>query len=121
MKLLLDACMPYDWLAVLLDRGYECTAWLDIGLPHAPDTEIMQHAYDNGEIVLTHDLDFGRLLAFSKASRPSVIQFRAQDIRPAALGPQLLQALNTHEDILHEGALITVEIERTRSRILPLL
>lgn len=71
-------------------------------------------------MVLTHDLDFGRLLAFSKATHPSVIQFRAADIRPPALGPQLLAALRAHRDDLAAGALITVETDRTRSRILPL-
>ncbi|HEX5315779.1 MAG TPA: DUF5615 family PIN-like protein [Candidatus Kapabacteria bacterium] len=80
----------------------------------------MNYAREHNLIVLTHDLDFGTLLAFSKASQPSVIQFRARDIRPTALGSILLQALHTHENILLEGALITVEAERIRSRILPL-
>jgi predicted nuclease of predicted toxin-antitoxin system len=80
----------------------------------------MRYAQEQGRVVLTHDLDFGRLLAFSKATHPSVIQFRALDIRPAALGPQVLQSLSLHEAVLREGALITVETGRTRSRILPL-
>src|SRR6266446_1202658 len=84
MELLLDACMPLDWLPFLRALDFDCVAWLNIGAPNAPDTEIMQYAYDSGFVVVTHDLDFGRLLAFSKAKQPSVIQFRAQDIRPAA-------------------------------------
>ena|ERR1035437_4686268 len=120
MKLLLDACVPLDWLAFLRERGFDCVAWLHLGAPNAPDTEIMNFALDRGLVVLTHDLDFGRLLAFSKAKQPSVIQFRAQDIRPSSLGAQLELALTTHEGILKEGALITVEVERVRSRILPL-
>jgi predicted nuclease of predicted toxin-antitoxin system len=120
MKLLLDACMPLDWLGFLCAHGYDCLAWVRLGPPNAPDSDIMRYAREQGRVVLTHDLDFGRLLAFSKATHPSVIQFRASDIRPAALGPQLLQALRTHEPVLRQGALITVEADRARSRILPL-
>jgi predicted nuclease of predicted toxin-antitoxin system len=120
MRLLLDACLPREWRDFLRAHGHECVAWIDIGAPNAPDTEIMRHAHAGGWVVLTHDLDFGRLLAFSRATHPSVIQFRATDIRPEALGMQLLHALQMHEDALAQGALITVETERTRSRILPL-
>jgi predicted nuclease of predicted toxin-antitoxin system len=120
MKLLLDACMPLDWLDFLNEHKQECVAWLRIGAPNAPDTDIMQYANENNFVVLTHDLDFGTLLAISNAAQPSVIQFRAPDIRPAALGPLLLQALTAHENIIREGALITVEAGRVRSRILPL-
>ncbi len=120
MKLLLDACMPFDWLAFLNDRGHQCVAWLKIGPPNAPDTTIMRYAEEHDMVVLTHDLDFGTLLAFSKTTQPSVIQFRAPDIRPNAIGTMALQALTIHESILYKGALITVETERVRSRILPI-
>lgn len=120
MKLLLDACMPLDWLAFLREHGLDCIAWLHVGAPTAPDSEILRAARLQDRIVLTHDFDFGRLLAFSRDTHPSVIQFRAADIRPAAVGPQLLLALATHREALAAGALITVEVDRTRSRILPL-
>jgi predicted nuclease of predicted toxin-antitoxin system len=120
MKLLLDACMPLDWLEFLNGHDYECVAWLRIGAPNAPDPAIMHYASEHDFVVLAHDLDFGTILALSNADHPSVIQFRAPDIRPPALGTILLQALRAHEDILLEGALITVEAERIRSRILPL-
>jgi predicted nuclease of predicted toxin-antitoxin system len=120
MKLLLDACLPLDWLEFLRQHGYDCQAWVQIGPPNAPDSDVMRYAREQGLVVLTHDLDFSRLLAFSRATHPSVIQFRAPDIRPAAFGPQLLQALRLHEPLLRQGALITVEPDRSRSRILPL-
>jgi predicted nuclease of predicted toxin-antitoxin system len=80
----------------------------------------MRRAFTAGRVVLTNDLDFGRLLAFSRATHPSVIQFRAMDIRPAAIGDAMLQALVAHEAVLARGALITIEPDRTRARILPL-
>lgn len=41
MKLLLDACMPLDWLAFLREHGFDCVACLHIGAPNASDSEIM--------------------------------------------------------------------------------
>jgi len=124
MKLLLDAGMPLEWADFLRLHNHECVAWLDIGPPNAPDSDIMTWAREPGFVVLTNDLDFGKLLAFSRITHPSVIQFRAQDIRPSALGSLMLQALTEHrsrlEGLLGEGVLITVEPERLRTRILPL-
>lgn len=124
MKLLVDACLPVEWVDFLRRHGHECVSWLHIGTPQAPDSEIMSWAREHGFVVLTHDLDFGRLLAFSRATHPSVIQFRAADIRPAALGDLVLWALSQYRALLEgefgEGALITVEPDRLRTRILPL-
>lgn len=124
MKLLLDACMPLEWEEFLRNHGHECRAWIRFGAVNAPDTEIMDWAHKHGFVVFTNDLDFGRLLAFSHATHPSVIQFRAPDIRPTALGAWVLHALKEHQARLEgasgEGALITIETERLRMRILPL-
>ncbi|MDW8310125.1 MAG: hypothetical protein RMK20_12205 [Verrucomicrobiales bacterium] len=66
-----------------------------------------------------------------------MIQFRAPDVRPAALGELVLRALGEYRSWLEGasgtvraacalsaasggGALITVETERLRARILPL-
>ncbi|MCX8090042.1 MAG: hypothetical protein N3I86_03775 [Verrucomicrobiae bacterium] len=53
-----------------------------------------------------------------------MIQFRAPDVRPAALGELVLRALGDYRSWLEGasggGALITVETERLRARILPL-
>jgi predicted nuclease of predicted toxin-antitoxin system len=124
MKLLLDACMPLEWAEFLRQNGHEYVAWLDLGSPNAPDTEIMAWAHQRGYVVFTNDLDFGKLLAFSRATHPSVIQFRAPDIRPPALGALTLQVLKEQQGRLDGslggGALITIEVERSRTRILPL-
>jgi len=39
----------------------------------------------NGFVLLTHDLDFGAILASSGANIPSVIQIRTEDLRPEVL------------------------------------
>jgi len=79
----------------------------------------MAWAKENGHVVFTHDLDFGTLLALTQAEVPSVLQVRAQDIAPTALGPTVAVALRRFEDELGRGALVTVDPARARVRVLP--
>lgn len=84
------------------------------------DVEIMDHARTNDYVVLTHDLDFGTILASTHGEKPSVVQIRAVDVSPDVIGNQIIAALRQMDSELKEGALLTVEPNRTRLRILPL-
>ncbi len=78
MKLLLDMNLSPLWVEHLRTSGWEAVHWSEIGDIRAPDTVIMQWALENGFIVFfTHDLDFGALLAATRANGPSVIQIRS--------------------------------------------
>ena len=72
-------------------------------------------------MVLTHDLDFGALLAASQASGPSVVQLRAEDVMPRALALLLVKTLTAFETEIESGALLVVNEDRARVRILPLV
>ena len=85
----------------------------------ATDDVIMSWARENGYIVFTHDLDFGILLALTRAESPSVIQVRTQDIFPEVLGDRVVKVLQEHLSALEKGALITVDEAKSRVRILP--
>lgn len=71
-------------------------------------------------MVLTHDLDFGAMLAATKATRPSVVQVRTQDVRPQTLSPILIPPLRKYEQDLDAGALLVVDDAKSRVRVLPL-
>ncbi len=47
----------------------------------------MQRALDEQRVVLTHDLDFGAMLAATGARGPSVVAVRIQDVRPQSISP----------------------------------
>lgn len=79
----------------------------------------MAYARLNGFIVLTNDLDFGNLLAWSGEDQPTVVQIRAQYLRVDAVGQQVRQALEQIVDLQAPGALVTVQEQRNRVRILP--
>lgn len=89
-------------------------------MPCAPDSEILAWARDNGFTVLTHDLDFGAILAATGGSAPSVVQLRGQDVMPGAMGECAIGAIRQFEETLERGALVVVDGGRARARLLPL-
>ena len=92
-----------------------------LGARNAPDTEIMAFAAANDYVVLTHDLDFGAILAATQGEKPSVVQIRAEDVSPDVIGATVVSALRQMADELELGALVTVDPSRTRLLVLPLL
>ena len=120
MKVLVDMNLSPQWVGTLAVAGIEAVHWSTVGARAAPDSAIMAHARAHGYVVLTHDLDFGAILAATRGEKPSVIQIRAEDIRPDTIGPQVIRALRQMETELVAGVLLTVEPARTRLRVLPL-
>ena len=120
MKILLDMNLTPKWQVPLQAAGHEVKHWSEIGPANAPDTALMEWARQNGYIVFTHDLDYGALLHATRATAPSVIQARSEDVRPAALAEAVLKALTDAEAELQAGALVTVDTKRHRISVLPL-
>ena len=120
MKLLVDMNLSPDWVAVLEQAGWETVHWSNVGNPRAADSEIMAWARQHGQVVFTHDLDFGTMLAVAQDEGPSVIQVRTQDVAPAAIGKLAVNALRQFQPELEKGALIVLDEARARVRMLPL-
>lgn len=121
MKLVIDMNLSPEWVPLLREHGIEAVHWSAVGNPRAADAEIMQWARDHEAIVFTHDLDFGIILAHTKAGRPSVIQVRTQDVSPSRLEQTVLTVLASHGLALEAGALVTVDEAKSRVRILPIM
>lgn len=121
MKLIVDMNLSPRWVAVIAAAKIQAVHWSSIGALNAPDKEIMAYADENDFIVLTHDLDFGAILANTQGAKPSVVQIRADDVNPDVIGSQVIAALQQMSDELARGALLTIEPGRTRLRILPLI
>ena len=120
MKLLVDMNLSPRWIGLLADAGIEAAHWSTLGASNAPDSELMAYARVNGYVVLTHDLDFGAILAATHGEKPSVVQIRAEEVSPDVIGKQVIVALRQMASELEEGALLTVDPNRTRLRVLPL-
>ncbi len=108
------------WVATLQAAGYLAEHWSKIGSGEASDREIMGYAQVHDMVVLTHDLDFTTILALTNWDKPSVVQIRAEDTSPEAIGAVLIKALTQTAGDLQNGAVLTVEPARSRLRVLPL-
>lgn len=80
----------------------------------------MAYARANDYVILTHYLDFSAILAATLGEKPSVVQIRSDDVSPDMIGAQVIIALNQMSAELENGALLTVDSNRTRMRLLPL-
>jgi predicted nuclease of predicted toxin-antitoxin system len=80
----------------------------------------MEFARVHDYVVVTHDLDFGAILASTGRDKPSVIQIRSDDLTPERLAPSIIDALRQMAEPLQAGALLTVDPARARLRLLPL-
>jgi predicted nuclease of predicted toxin-antitoxin system len=120
MKLLIDMNLSPRRVSVLVEAGFAAVHWSTLGRSNAPDTEIMAFAKANGYILLAHDLDFGAILAATHGEKPSVVQIRSEDVSPEVIGNPVIVALRQMTAELDEGALITLDPNRPRLRVLPL-
>lgn len=109
------------WTEFLAGHKIESVHWSDVGDPKALDVEIMTFARENRFVVFTHDLDFGNILAVTHARGPSVIQARVEDPVPATIGDAVVAAMTENAAHLERGALITLDPDRLRVRILPII
>ncbi len=120
LKVLIDMNLSPDWATTLQRHGWDAIHWSAVGAPSARDREIMDWAAAHDYVVFTHDLDFGTMLALTRAAGPSVVQIRGEDVLPERLERVVVAALNQHQDELTTGALVVVDERRDRVRILPI-
>ena len=120
LQVLVDMNLSPDWIHWFELHQFNAIHWSTVGDARATDRTLMEWALARRFVVFTHDLDFGSLLALTKAAGPSVIQVRAQDVMPDHLGRIVLAALQQYQLLLEQGALVVVDESTTRARILPL-
>jgi predicted nuclease of predicted toxin-antitoxin system len=60
------------------------------------------------------------VLAATQASAPSVIQLRTTDVLPDAIAERVVGALAELRSELETGAIVSLDFDRARVRILPL-
>ena len=120
IKLVIDVSLSPAWVDVFTEHGWPALHWSTVGDPRAKDRVLMAWAREHGHFVFTHDLDFGALLALTRATGPSVIQVRAHDVLPEHLGHVVVATIRAYESQLMEGAIVTVDESRGKVRMLPI-
>ncbi len=121
MKVLIDMNLSPEWELYLNNAGFESLHWSKIGKGNESDSIIFEYAKNNNFIIFTHDLDFGAILAYTNENGPSVIQARIENITPDSYGKKFVSILKQTESYLNDGALVVIEENKHRIRILPLI
>jgi len=119
VKFLLDMGMSSSTAVFLRARGYDVVHLRDQGLQQMSDEKIVEKALAEGRVILTHDLDFSRIVAISQGRVPSVITFRLADMRPSQVNHHLAEVLLRFAASLEAGALVSVGEQGIRVRPLP--
>jgi predicted nuclease of predicted toxin-antitoxin system len=120
MKFLLNMNVPPALGAMLASEGHECRHVADLGMSQASDVAVLAEAKGQEECVITHDLDYGQLLAFSGDSAPSVLIFRLRRVDTSLMHERIRRAWHEIHVALASGAVVIVEEAATRIRQLPI-
>ena len=120
MKILIDMNLSPAWAEIFASHDIEAVHWSKVGAVNAVDSEIMKFAQVHGYTILTHDLDFGAMLAGNRRDRPSIIQLRTGKIIPDNAATLVISAIGQWAAEIEAGAILTIELNKSRVRILPL-
>ena len=72
-------------------------------------------------MLITNDLDFPQILAFTAEAKPSVVLLRGEPLVPEKRGQALLATILECADDLDNGAILTLDWSgKPRARLLPL-
>jgi predicted nuclease of predicted toxin-antitoxin system len=104
----------------LRSRGHDAVHLRDQGLERLPDDQIVAKALDEKRTIITHDLDFGRIVALSGDAVPSIVTLRLTNMTPTRVNTALEAVLNEAAESVDRGALVTVTDRGIRVRTLPI-
>ena len=79
MNFVVDANLSPRIAGLLTAAGHDAVHVRDIGMRDASDDEIIDYAIDTDRVVISHDTDFGTLLAHRRLNKPSFILMRSSD------------------------------------------
>ena len=120
MKILIDMNLPPRLATKLTAAGIDAIHWFSVGAPNATDKEIISYAQEKDYVLMTCDLDFSAILSFTAASKPSLIQLRLQCVELDRDVPVIILAILQRKEALKQGAILTIDINQRRLRLLPL-
>jgi predicted nuclease of predicted toxin-antitoxin system len=104
----------------LRNEGHDAVHLREQSLQRLPDPEVFAKSIEEKRILLTFDLDFGEIAAFSRGLLGKVVVFRLRNTRATNVIARLSSVISNCQSELDSGAVVTVEDSRHRVRLLPI-
>lgn len=120
MRFLADMGISPKTVRLLQANGHDAVHIADERLHKAADRDIIAKARVENRILITHDLDFGAIMAASRASLPSLVIFRLSNMHPDRVSRYMDVLIERHGASLEEGVIVVVTEKKIRVRQLPL-
>lgn len=120
IRLLLDQGLPRSTATLLRAVGWDVQHVADVGMSHASDCEILEHARRERRICVTLDADFHAQLAVSGAPGPSAVRIRIEGLKGRALADLLQRVWPMICDDLDKGSMATITERNVRMHHLPI-
>ncbi len=118
MVILADAPISLRTVQFLRQHGFECYHITEFQMADATDEEIVNFAKENGYTILTEDLDFGSIIAYTKDIEPSVIILRVGNYSTDQINALLINVLPKIKEF--KNSIIVIGRKRVRIRRLPI-
>ena len=113
MKILLDACVWGKAKERLIQEGHD-VVWAGDLLEDPGDLEILKRAHAENRVLFTLDKDFGELAIVRRISHSGIVRLVNTSARKQA--DMCLYIIGRYEEMLLNGAIVTVEANRVRVR-----
>ncbi len=82
MRFLADENVAAEVVHALAEAGHDVLRVFDV-MPGASDKDVLQRAYQEARIILTHDQDFGNVLRYPLHAHRGILLMRFKDQSPA--------------------------------------
>ena len=121
MKFLVDENIPSSFSDEMKKVGYNVRHVTEVGLKATDDNEIVSFARKSGEIIITYDLDFSRIISLLAYDSPSLITLRVSILNSDTFLKIIDEVVKSCKSDLKTGAMISVDDDRMRIRMLPVM
>lgn len=118
MKILADIPISPRTVEFLKKLNIECYHLTEFKMARATDEEIVRFAKEKGFTILTEDLDFSAILAYTKEFEPSVVILRVGNLNTDQINEILARAITEIKD--KKNCIIIITRSKIRIRKLPI-
>ena len=120
MKFLVDMPISPGLSALLREEGHDAVHAAETGLARATDEVLLATARREDRVIITADLDFGRLLALAASDGPGVILIRGGIYSEAEIRELIQRVLELVREQDLRNSMTVLDKRRLRRTQLPL-